>query len=190
MTTTNTTTILAISGSLRTGSHNTDLLRLMASELPAGAALRILDPELVRALPVFDEDLEVAPGPAVVRLRAEVGAADALVVATPEYNGSVPGGLKNAIDWLSRPYGEGVLTDLPVAVAGASPARFGAVWAQQDLRRVLGIAGARVVGSEVAVGDAAVRLADPDVALRSALGSLMAELVAVTGGAAEHRAAA
>ena len=83
------------------------------------------------------------------RLREDWAAADAILFATPEYNGSVPGGLKNAIDWASRPARAGVLRNKTVAVVGASTGQFGALWAQQDLRRVLGIAGARVVGEEL-----------------------------------------
>ena len=81
-------------------------------------------------------------------------AADAILFSTPEYNGSVPGGLKNAIDWASRPRQEAVLRNKPVAVVGASTGQFGALWAQQDLKRILGIAGARVVGTEIPVSAA------------------------------------
>ena len=90
----------------------------------------------------------------VRRLREDWAKADAILFATPEYNGSIPGGLKNAIDWASRPRLEAVLRNKPVAVVGASTGQFGALWAQQDLKRILGIAGARVVGTEIPVGRA------------------------------------
>jgi chromate reductase, NAD(P)H dehydrogenase (quinone) len=87
----------------------------------------------------------------VHRLREDWAAADAILFATPEYNGSVPGGLKNAIDWASRPVRESALTNKNVAVIGASTGQFGAMWAQADLRKILGVTGARVVGDELPV---------------------------------------
>ena len=119
----------------------------------------------------------------VARLRADWGRADAILFATPEFNGSVPGGLKNAVDWASRPRLEAALTNKTVAVIGASPGRFGAMWAQADLRKILGIAGARVVGDELPVTlvheklDAEGRLLDGELheRLRLLLGTLAAE---------------
>jgi chromate reductase len=149
--------ILGVSGSLREDSFNTSLLRAAAEAVPSGVEL-----ELWRgtgALPLYDEDLddrEHVPEP-VRRLREEWAAADAILFATAEYNGSVPGGLKNAIDWGSRPRPDAALRNKPVAVVGASTGRFGALWAQQDLKRILGIAGARVVGTEIPVGRAGER---------------------------------
>ena len=140
--------ILAVSGSLREGSFNTSLLRAAAEAAPRAVELELWD-GLVE-LPLYDESLEAGEVPAAVRrLREDWQAADAILFATPEYNGSVPGGLKNAIDWASRPKGEAPLLNKTVAVVGASTGQFGALWAQQDLRRILGIAGARVVGSEL-----------------------------------------
>ena len=96
--------ILGISGSVRAGSHNTELLRVAAELLPPGAELELLEPEELKAVPAYDEDDDTGTPPAaVVRLRAAIGAADGVLFATPEYNGSVPGQLKNAIDWASRP---------------------------------------------------------------------------------------
>jgi chromate reductase len=147
--------VLGISGSLRRGSHNTALLR-HAGELfeSEGAEFAIYD--TWREIPIFDEDLDVeSPDPAVVRIRTAVRQADAVFFATPEYNSSVPGGLKNAVDWLSRPsLAENPLRNKPVAVVGASTGAFGAVWAQAELRKVLGAAGARVIDGEVALGHA------------------------------------
>jgi chromate reductase, NAD(P)H dehydrogenase (quinone) len=147
--------VLGISGSLRRGSHNTALLRYAGGLVEAeGAEFAIYD--RWRELPIFDEDLDVEdPHPAVARMRAAVRAADAVFFATPEYNSSVPGGLKNAIDWLSRPsLAESSLRNKPVAVVGASIGAFGATWAQAELRKVLATAGARVVDGEVALGHA------------------------------------
>ena len=144
--------ILAVSGSLRAGSHNTELLRAAANAAPEGIVVELW--EGIGDLPIYDQDLEDDAPESVRRLREEWGEADAVLFATPEYNGSVPGGLKNAIDWASRPKGEAPLLNKTVAVVGASTGQFGALWAQQDLRRILGIAGARVVGSELPVSRA------------------------------------
>jgi chromate reductase len=143
--------ILAVSGSLREGSFNTSLLRAAAEAAPEGIEVELW--EGLAELPLYDEDLDDptdAPE-SVRRLREDWAAADAILFSTPEYNGSVPGGLKNAIDWASRPKLEGVLRNKTVAVVGASTGQFGALWAQQDLKRILGVAGARVVGTEIPV---------------------------------------
>ena len=143
-------TILGISGSLRHDSYNSRLLRNVPLELELWDGLK--------EIPPYDEDDDVEPTPtAVAQMRAAVAGADAIVFATPEYNASVPGQLKNAIDWLSRPRVGAALQNKPVAVIGASTGAFGAVWAQAELRKVLATAGARVVDAEVAVGHAATR---------------------------------
>jgi chromate reductase len=143
--------VLGISGSLRRDSHNSKLLRAAEELLPPYAELEIWDG--LKAVPPFDEDDE--PGTAVVAsLRQAVADADLLLFATPEYNASVPGQLKNAVDWLSRPVATSVLRGKPALVVGASTGAFGAVWAQAELRKVLTTAGARVVEAEVAVGHA------------------------------------
>src|SRR5262245_53076836 len=144
--------VLAISGSLRAGSYNTALARAAADVAPAGVEVELYD--RLGELPHFDSDLEGAEPESVDDLRARIAAADAVLFVTPEYNGSVPGALKNAIDWASRPRGEAALLDKTVAVAGASTGQFGALFAQQDLRRMLGIAGARVVCPELPVSRA------------------------------------
>src|SRR3954469_618343 len=139
--------ILGISGSLRHDSYNTMLLRNVPLELELWEGLK--------EIPPYDEDDDVEPAPAAVaRMRAAVAGADALLFATPEYNASVPGQLKNAVDWLSRPFATNVLRNKPVAVVGASTGAFGAVWAQAELRKVLAAAGARVVDGEVILGHA------------------------------------
>jgi chromate reductase, NAD(P)H dehydrogenase (quinone) len=144
--------ILAVSGSLRESSFNTSLLRAAAEAAPDGIELELW--EGIGELPFYDEDLEADAPESARRLREAWDAADAILFATPEYNGSVPGALKNAIDWASRPRLDAVLRNKPVAVVGASTGQFGALWAQQDLKRILGIAGARVVGTEIPVSRA------------------------------------
>jgi chromate reductase, NAD(P)H dehydrogenase (quinone) len=145
--------VLAVSGSLRSESYNTQLLRAAANAAPEGVEVELW--QGIGDLPPYDQDLEDGGVPlGVERLRADWGGADAILFATPEYNGSIPGVLKNAVDWASRPKGEAPLINKTVGVVGASTGRFGALWAQQDLRRVLGIAGARVVGDEVPVARA------------------------------------
>ena len=149
--------VLGISGSLRRDSHNTKLLR-EAGELFEAAGVEFENYPDLKLVPPYDEDDDVDPAPAaVMELRAAVAGADALFFTTPEYNASIPGQLKNAVDWLSRPAGSGALFGKPVAVIGASTGMFGAVWAQAELRKALGTAGARVVDGEVAVGHAQTR---------------------------------
>jgi len=148
--------ILGISGSLRRDSYNTKLLR---------AAEELFPPEVdfvlyqgVKEVPPYDEEDDVQPAPmSVAALRSAIGEADAVLFATPEYNSSVPGSLKNALDWVSRPVATNQLRNKPVAVVGASTGAFGAVWAQAELRKVLAAIGARVVDGEVAVGHAPTR---------------------------------
>jgi len=175
--------ILGIAGSLREGSYNATLLRAAAEALPEDAEL-VIWPGL-KAVPPFDEDDEDGPVPAAVaELRDAIAGADAVLIATPEYNGSVPGQLKNALDWASRPTATNALLNKPVAVVGASTGPFGAVWAQADLRRILARIGARVVDLELPVAqaqarfDASGRLVDDDV--RSGLGDVVGALAATT----------
>ena len=175
-------TILGISGSLRRGSHNTKLLRVAGELLPPEAELVVFDG--LEAVPPYNEDRDTEDPPAAAeRLRDAIAQADAVLFATPEYNGSMPGQLKNALDWASRPHRTSALWGKPVAVIGASSGMYGAVWAQADLRKALGVAGARVVDVEVAVGragerlDEAGRLVDGELRdeLRAAVETLAAE---------------
>jgi chromate reductase len=108
----------------------------------------------VAALPLYNEDDDERPPAAVSRLRSTIAAADAVLIATPEYNRSIPGALKNMLDWASRPFPDNAWRDRPVAVIGASTGLFGAVWAQAELRGSLAVAGARVLDVELAVGSA------------------------------------
>jgi chromate reductase len=171
--------ILGISGSFRSDSHNTRLLRAAARALPSGVDFELYDG--LRDVPPYCEDGDTDPAPAAVEdLRRQIAAADVLLIATPEYNASIPGVLKNAIDWASRPFPDNVLRDKPVAVIGASTGLFGAVWAQADLRKVLNHAGADVLEEELPVGLAdqaftpAGELADPELEQR--LGELIEAL--------------
>ncbi len=146
--------VLGISGSLRHDSHNSALLRAAAERLPAGAEL--IPFERLGEIPAYDEDVEVEGVPEVVReLREAIRAADAVLIATPEYNHSIPGQLKNALDWASRPAGESSLNGTPAATIGASTGMFGAVWAQAELRKVLGAMGGRVLEAELPIAHAA-----------------------------------
>ena len=165
--------ILAISGSLRRESYNTKLLRAAAELVPAGVEVELYDG--LATLPPYNAEHDVQPAPAAVQdLRNRISAADALLIATPEYNGSIPGQLKNAIDWASRPFPESSLRNKPVAIVGASPTAYGAMWAQTDLRRVLGVAGSRFVGEELPIAEVAGRfdgdnnLVDPEIRARLA----------------------
>ena len=142
--------LLAISGSLRADSHNSRLLRIAAEEAPAGVEIDIY--EGLATIPPYDADHDTSSGPAPVReLRELIADADGLIFATPEYNSSIPGVLKNAIDWASRPRATTPLAGKPAAVMGATTGQFGAVWAQAELRKVLGSTGARVVDAEVSL---------------------------------------
>jgi chromate reductase, NAD(P)H dehydrogenase (quinone) len=173
--------VLGISGSLRDGSWNTRLLRAASELLPPD-----VDFELwagLKAIPPYDEDDDVPPTPApVTALREAIAGADAVLFATPEYNWSIPGVLKNAIDWASRPLASNPLRNKPVVVIGASTGAFGAVWSQAELRKVLSATGARVLDLDVAVGhaqtrfDAEGRLVDGE--LRGQLHEVVAGLVA------------
>jgi len=171
--------VLGVSGSLRQTSHNGQLLRAAASLLPPEA--RFTEYERLKAIPPFDEDDEPSPPAAVEDWRAAIAEADAILFATPEYNSSIPGQLKNAIDWASRPFKETVLRNKPAAVVGASTSMFGAVWSQAELRKALGAAGARVVDRELPVAGAQEafdehgRLLDHDLSLE--LESILAELL-------------
>ena len=146
--------VLGISGSLRRDSHNTKQLRA-AGELVEqhGDQFELFDG--LKAIPPYDEDDEIGYGPRpVIRLKRAIAKADAVLFATPEYNSSIPGVLKNAVDWASRPPAASPLRNKPVAVIGASTGMFGAVWAQAELRKVLAATGARVSEVELAIGHA------------------------------------
>jgi len=184
------TKIAGIAGSLRRGSVNQMLLRAAAQVLAADTEFSVFDP--LDRVPPFNEDWEADPAPlAVAQLRRLIAAADGLLIATPEYNGSIPGQLKNAVDWASRPHRAAALQGKPAAVISASPSARGAASAAADLRRVLAVAGARVIDATLAVPRAFAQftpegqLADPQ--LRAHLRAVTEEL---TQTAVRHRQAA
>jgi chromate reductase len=180
--------VLGISGSLRRNSHNTRLLRTAGALLPPGAELVLW--EKLKAIPPYDAGDDTGePRPWVLRsLDEAIRETDVVLFATPEYNHSIPGQLKNALDWLSRPLATSPLRDKPVAVVGASTGLFGAVWAQAELRKVLAAIGARVIDHELPVGladDAFTdtgRLTDTDVefVLADLLSQLLGDVRAAT----------
>jgi chromate reductase len=171
--------VLGIVGSLRSDSYNAMMMRAAAELAPAGVELEVFDG--LRDVPAFDEDLEDAGSPAVDALKAAIAGADAVLFATPEYNGSIPGQLKNALDWVSRPFEHNPLRNKPVAVLSASTGMFGGVWASAELRRVAGLIGARVVDRDTPVGlaagafDDAGRLTSPEAV--EAVEATVADLV-------------
>ena len=182
--------ILGIAGSVRRGSHNRRLLRAAGELLPPG--VEFVEWDGLGGLPIFDEDLETTPPPAVQDFLDAVEESDGLLIATPEYNASVPGGLKNALDWASRPFPDNVLRDKPSAVIGASTGLFGAVWAQAEVRKALKASGAHVLESELPVGmadsafDPDGTLADPELGAR--LGDLLGDLLREVGSPVEQSA--
>ena len=175
--------VLAISGSLRAASNSTALLHALREEAPEDVEVILWDG--LKTIPPYDQDDDVVPAPvAVDALRELVREVDAVFFATPEYNASVPGALKNALDWASRPVATNAFRNKPVAVISSSAGAFGGVWAGAELRKVLGTMGARVAEAELAVGhaheklDENGRLADDDVrqGLREAFETLLAEV--------------
>ena len=172
------TRILGISGSLRRDSHNTNLLRAAAEAAGSDVELELYDG--LKEVPPYDEDDDVYPRrTSVARLNAAIAAADGVLFATPEYNASIPGQLKNAIDWVSRPVATNVLRNKPVAVVGASTGAFGAAWAQAELRKVLAALGARVLEVELPVPHAHTRFEEgelTDKEIRAGLADVVAAL--------------
>ncbi|MEU8590434.1 NAD(P)H-dependent oxidoreductase [Streptomyces sp. NPDC048664] len=137
--------ILALVGSLRAGSHNRQLAEAAAKHAPEGVEVVLF--EGLGEIPFYNEDIDVestVPATATA-LRTAAGEADGLLLFSPEYNGTIPAVLKNAIDWLSRPYGAGALSGKPVAVVGTAFGQYGGVWAQDEARKAVGVAGAKVV---------------------------------------------
>ena len=144
--------VLALSGSLRRDSLNTRLLRA-AQEL-GGPGVEFVRYESLATIPPFNQELEHRQPAEVHELRQRIEAADAVLIATPEYNGSIPGQLKNALDWASTPFPDNALKGKPVAVIGASTGGYGGMWAQAELKKVLGVTGARVVRADMPVARA------------------------------------
>lgn len=135
--------VLALSGSLRKESFNTALLRALQPLAPEGMVIRIAE---IRSLPLYDQDAEVSFPAEAKALKDAVEAADGIIIATPEYNRSVPGVLKNAIDWVSRPWGQNSFAGKPVLTMGVSVGRIGTAVAQSHLRQILAYLDTRIVG--------------------------------------------
>lgn len=161
------TRVLVLVGSLRTDSLNRRIAETLQAQAPAGVTVEIA--EGLGEVPFYNEDLDGEQVPAAAAaLRAQVAAADRVLAVTPEYNGTMPAVLNNAIDWLSRPYGAGAITGKPFAVVGATPTPYGGKWAHEHARRSAGIAGA-VVLEHIEVSQPALEgdiLADEDVLAR------------------------
>ncbi|WP_296605400.1 NAD(P)H-dependent oxidoreductase [Nocardioides sp.] len=160
-----TTTIAILVGSLRTDSVNRRIAQVLADQAPEGVSVDIVDG--LGDVPFYNEDIDhpTAIPASAARLRERVGAADRVLAVTPEYNGTMPAVLNNAIDWLSRPYGAGAMVGKPFAVVGATPTPYGGKWAHADAARSAGVAGA-VVLEDVTVSQPTVDvdpLADAEV---------------------------
>ncbi|MGN6162619.1 MAG: NAD(P)H-dependent oxidoreductase [Marmoricola sp.] len=165
--------VLVLLGSTREGSVNKTLAEAALAELPAGATGEFF--EGLADLPFYDDTLEANVPESVTRLREAVAAADALIFATPEYNGSVSAVLKNAIDWASRPYGQGAITGKPALVLAASPSPNGAKWAREDLVKILKVAQAVPLKEHFGHANAFDGIKDDH---RNELGRLVSDLVA------------
>ncbi|KUI43762.1 FMN reductase [Mycobacterium sp. IS-1590] len=175
--------VLVLLGSLRAASINRQLVELALESAPDGVRLDFFD--RLGELPFYNEDIDNEDGLAepVAALRRAAAGADAALVVTPEYNGSIPGVLKNAIDWLSRPYGNSALQGKPLAVVGAALGRYGGRWAHDETRKSFAIAGPRVIEDlELSVQSKAFDGRHPrenaEVAanLRDVIGKLVAEV--------------
>src|ERR1700757_767646 len=180
-----TTRILALVGSLRAGSYNRQLAEAAVKPAPDGTDVEIF--EGLADLPFYNEDIDLpggVPGPAQA-LRNAVQRADALLLVTPEYNGTIPAVLKNAIDWTSRPYQDGAIVDKPVAVVGTSGGRYGGAWAHEDARKTARIAGARVIDDiALSVPVAAERFATTHPADDDEVATAMPEILGTLAAAA------
>jgi chromate reductase len=183
--------ILMLVGSLRADSWTARLTDSVSGLLPADVTSHVYAD--LAALPHYDQDLDTDQAPAaVVAFREAVDAADAIVVATPEYNGSIPGVLKNAIDWASRPRGASAIAGKPVAVVSVSPSPRGAQWAREDAVRILGVAGAAPLADSVGIPTVHAALVDghfTDFRVERALTDLVGSLVAAATGSSEPQAA-
>ncbi|KZS85422.1 NAD(P)H-dependent oxidoreductase [Mycobacterium persicum] len=175
--------VLALVGSLRTGSVNRQIAELAAAVAPDGVSVTVF--EGLAELPFYNEDIDTPDGVpgAVIALRQAAAQADAALVVTPEYNGTIPAVIKNAIDWLSRPFGDGALKAKPLAVIGGSVGRYGGVWAHDETRKSFAIAGARVIDAiklsvpfQSLAGQAPADSSEMSANLRDIVGKLAAEV--------------
>lgn len=181
--------ILALVGSLRAGSHNRQLAEAAAKHAPEGVEIELY--EGLADVPFYNEDIDVEGSvpAAATRLREVAGQADGFLLFSPEYNGTIPAVLKNAIDWLSRPYGAGALSGKPVAVVGTAFGQFGGVWAQDETRKAVGIAGATVLeDAKLSIPGSVTRFAEThpadDAEVVTGLTQVLQQLTASTGTAA------
>jgi NAD(P)H-dependent FMN reductase len=179
--------ILALVGSLRSASINRQIAELASAVSPEGVAVTVF--EGLGEVPFYNEDIDDAmnadapPLAPVAALRAAAADADAALVVTPEYNGSIPAVIKNTIDWLSRPFGDGALKGKPLAVIGGSFGQYGGVWAHDETRKSFGIAGAEVIESiklsvpfGTLAGKAPAEDAELSASVRDVVGKLAAEV--------------
>ncbi|GAA0649885.1 NAD(P)H-dependent oxidoreductase [Streptomyces thermocarboxydovorans] len=183
--------ILALVGSLRAGSHNRQLAEAAVKLAPEGTSVDVY--EGLADIPFYNEDIDVEGSvpAAAVKLREAAGSADALLLFTPEYNGTIPAVLKNAIDWLSRPYGAGALSGKPVAVVGTAFGQYGGAWAQDETRKAVGIAGAKVLEDiKLSIPGSMTRFAETHPAEDTEVAEQLTEVVArIQGHAAAPTAA-
>jgi NAD(P)H-dependent FMN reductase len=180
--------VLALVGSLRAASINRQIAELAAAVAPDGVTVAVFD--ALGDVPFYNEDIDPAMNAAVdqapaaaAALRAAAAGVDAALVVTPEYNGTIPAVVKNAIDWLSRPFGNGALKDKPLAVVGGAMGRYGGVWAHDEARKSFGIAGARVVEAiklsvpfQTLEGKAPAEHEELSANVRDVVGKLVAEV--------------
>ncbi|MET9761936.1 NAD(P)H-dependent oxidoreductase [Streptomyces sp. NPDC006372] len=183
--------ILALVGSLRAGSHNRQLAEASVKLAPEGADVELF--EGLAEIPFYNEDIDVEGSvpAAAARLREAANAADGLILFTPEYNGTIPAVLKNAIDWLSRPYGAGALSGKPVAVVGTAFGQYGGVWAHDETRKSVGVAGGKVLEDvKLSIPGSMTRFAETHPADDAEVAGQLTEVIARLHGFATEPAAA
>jgi NAD(P)H-dependent FMN reductase len=183
--------ILALVGSLRAGSHNRQLAEAAVKLAPEGAEVNLY--EGLADIPFYNEDVDVEGSvpAAAARLREAANAADGLILFTPEYNGTIPAVLKNAIDWLSRPYGAGALSGKPVAVVGTAFGQYGGVWAHDETRKSVGVAGGKVLEDvKLSIPGSVTRFAETHPADDAEVAQQLTEVIARLHGDVSEAAAA
>lgn len=183
--------ILALVGSLRAGSHNRQLAEAAVKLAPSGADVALY--EGLAEIPFYNEDIDVEGSvpAAAAKLREAAGDADALLFFTPEYNGTIPAVLKNAIDWLSRPFGAGAISGKPVVVVGTAFGQYGGVWAQDEARKAVGIAGGKVIEDiKLSIPGSVTRFAETHPADDGEVVEQLTEVVARLHGVVTEPAAA
>ncbi|KUO17417.1 NAD(P)H-dependent oxidoreductase [Streptomyces dysideae] len=183
--------ILALVGSLRAGSHNRQLAEAAVKLAPEGAEIALY--EGLAEIPFYNEDIDIEGSvpAAAAKLREAAQAADGFLLFSPEYNGTIPAVLKNAIDWLSRPFGAGAFGGKPVAVVGTAFGQYGGVWAQDEARKAVGIAGGKVLDDvKLSIPGSLTRFAETHPADDSEVAAQLTEVIARVHGHAHEAAAA